>query len=565
MNDGRYSVKRNPGNLPYAPARWGDTDNNTTYLAGAQVGGRRCPACREGITASSRIIALDHGWTHEGCAKALAEPAWRWTVSAAGDSTPTGTEPSEHPMPFRLDVPEHESPSGTFLHRLSGDVPDVPKVPHTPRASPKGAAVLDTIEAFLRSYCALPSDHAATAVVLWVAHVHALDAFESTPRLAVLSPEMGSGKTRVLEVIQHLVTGSEGVMITPTAATLFRLIGDGPEDREEPLPTLLLDEADAVFLGRPDSNTEAIRAILNSGYRRGATVPRMDTSKKVMKLQRFSVFAPVAIAGIGNLPETVMSRSIVIRMKRRRPDENVKPYRDRVARAEGAALHAALSAWGAPLGTSLLGTYPSLPSEVGDRDADCWEPLIAIADAAGADWPERSRRAAVAFVTEATETPRSIGTRLLADVRTVMGGREKISTFELLTSLCSMESAPWPDLGGTGLDARFLAKTLEPYGVKVVKIRLDDYTTRQGYRLDEGLHDAFVRYLPVPAGRAEHPEQPRDSGAGMFRTNGDVPEHEGDGCAVCIVCGQTLLHPSSFETCVCARRDDAHMKAREAA
>jgi hypothetical protein len=68
-----------------------------------------------------------------------------------------------------------------------------------------GAPILAAVEAFLRRFVAYPSDHAAVAVTLWAAHTHVVDRFESSPRLACLSPEPGSGKTRNLEVLDLLV------------------------------------------------------------------------------------------------------------------------------------------------------------------------------------------------------------------------------------------------------------------------------------------------------------------------------------------------------------------------
>ncbi len=76
-----------------------------------------------------------------------------------------------------------------------------------PAASPTGAALLDSIEAFLRRFIAFPDVHALVATVLWTVHTHAMHIWDSTPRAAYLSPEPGSGKTRVLEILELLVPG----------------------------------------------------------------------------------------------------------------------------------------------------------------------------------------------------------------------------------------------------------------------------------------------------------------------------------------------------------------------
>jgi hypothetical protein len=59
---------------------------------------------------------------------------------------------------------------------------------------------LDLVENYLRRFVIYPSEHALAAHVLWIAHTHLMDHWESTPRLAFMSPEPESGKTRALEV-----------------------------------------------------------------------------------------------------------------------------------------------------------------------------------------------------------------------------------------------------------------------------------------------------------------------------------------------------------------------------
>ena len=104
-----------------------------------------------------------------------------------------------------------------------------------------GAAILDDVHAFLGRFVAYPSAHAHVAHTLWIAHAHLMDAWESTPRIAFLSPEPGSGKTRALEVTELLVPRPvEAVNVTP--AYLFRKVGD-----EDGAPTILFDEIDTVF------------------------------------------------------------------------------------------------------------------------------------------------------------------------------------------------------------------------------------------------------------------------------------------------------------------------------
>jgi len=67
-----------------------------------------------------------------------------------------------------------------------------------------------------------------------------------------------------------------------------------------------------------------------------------------------------------------------------------------------------------------------MPAAVEDRNADMWEPLLAVADIAGGSWPGRARAAAVALVAVAREVEPGLNIRLLADVRTVFGDEEQL-------------------------------------------------------------------------------------------------------------------------------------------
>lgn len=106
-----------------------------------------------------------------------------------------------------------------------------------------GALILDDLHTYLGRFVAYPSEQAHVAHTLWIAHTHLMDEWESTPRLAFLSVEPGSGKTRALEVTEPTVPRAvEAVNATP--AYLIRKISSPAG-----LPTILFDEIDTV-LGR---------------------------------------------------------------------------------------------------------------------------------------------------------------------------------------------------------------------------------------------------------------------------------------------------------------------------
>lgn len=369
-----------------------------------------------------------------------------------------------------------------------------------------GAVLLADVEAFLRRFVAFPSEAAAVAVTLWAAHAHAVGSFESSPRLALLSPEPGSGKTRTLEVLDLLVPNPLHVL-NASAAVIFRAV-----DAEQ--PTLLLDEVDTIFGHRTKDENQDLRGLLNAGHRRGAQVPRCVGPNHEMR--RFEVYAATALAGLGDLPDTLMSRSIIIRMRRRAPTEHVQPFRHRQHAPEGVELAERLAEWTAPIADELADAWPTMPAGVEDRPADVWEPLLAMADAAGGTWPGRARTACVELVQVAASGEASLGVRLLGDIRSVVDteGTDRMSTERLLDRLHKLDESPWGDLRGKPLDARGLAYRLRRYDVRPHQFRYGEEKVR-GYSIPGGdtdgggLHDAFSRYLA-----ASHPEGSGTAGTG---------------------------------------------------
>lgn len=352
------------------------------------------------------------------------------------------------------------------------------------------AELLDDVQTFLERFIAYPSPESATAHALWIAHAHLVEAFENTPRLAFLSPEPGSGKSRCMELTEAL-TPRPVLSVNSSVAYVFRKISD-----EAGLPTLLMDEIDAVFSsGKADGN-EDLRGLLNSGYRKGATAGRAAIRGKEIVTEEWPSYCAVALAGLNQLPDTLMTRSIVINMKRRRHGQSVEPYRRRVNAPEADAIKERISEFAAIVRSDVSAAWPELPEGIEDRDADIWEPILAIADAAGGHWPDTARAAAVVMVAKAKEKPATLGIKLLADIREVMGDRDRISTNELLEGLHAIETAPWSNIKGEPIDSRFLAKVLSKYDVPTNNTFKIGAHSVKGYQLRH-LHDAFERYLPA--------------------------------------------------------------------
>jgi hypothetical protein len=314
-----------------------------------------------------------------------------------------------------------------------------------------------------------------------------MDCWETTPRLAFMSAEKESGKTRVLEVTALFVR--EPILsISVSPAVIVRLIS-------KRRPTILYDEIDGVFGNAKVQEQNAdLRSVLNGGYRRGAKVHRCVSRGSRVGIEELDAFAPVAVAGLRELPDTLASRAIFIHMKRRAPDEYVEPFRHRYHSGEAKHVKEALEEWCEEHEAELTGVEPEMPQGIEDRAADCWEPLLAIADEAGTDWPKRARDAAVYLTSRAAEENSTDGVELLSHCRDAFDKCEQLATTTLLERLRERDESPWKDIRGKQLDDRGLAKRLKPYGIKSKNVRIGD-RVHKGYAAED-FYDPWSRYLP---------------------------------------------------------------------
>lgn len=333
------------------------------------------------------------------------------------------------------------------------------------------------------------------ALALWTAHSHTFEAFTHSPRLHIRGIVKNSGKTTVLDLLE-MVCCRPLSAANATASTLFRAI-------EMAKPTLLLDEADTYL----NAEAEELRGIVNAGHKRGGQVLRTVGEDHVPRM--FSVFGPVAIAGIGDLPGTIADRSITIPMKRALKAELPSPITKDV-RATAAELARKAVRWAADNETRLADPDPNM-GELFNRQADNWRPLYAIADIAGGKWPEFVRKTAKALIVTDDDTE-TLGVKLLADIRTVftddsfkgvvnvgLEGGATITSADLVSSLAKLDGRPWAELGRTAkpITQNRLARMLVPFKIIPSYIGPTD-DRKRGYALVRFL-DVFARHLPQPA------------------------------------------------------------------
>jgi uncharacterized protein DUF3631 len=212
-----------------------------------------------------------------------------------------------------------------------------------------------------------------------------------------------------------MVANPEG-LIDPTVATTFRLAGSH---------TLLLDEVDNMSL------MKSMKAILNNGHEVGGFVPRTGKDGEVIK---YPVYGPLALASIGRLPPTLMSRSIIISMHRSASQQEPFNPRDAFYSAE-------IERWAQRVN---LDPTPQMPLQITNRDADKWRPLLAIGIAL-----DRSMLAyeAMSEFYEEKRTP-DIKESLLRDIREIFDDEQTniLTTETLLEHLLKLDSeVDWTD------------------------------------------------------------------------------------------------------------------------
>ena len=348
---------------------------------------------------------------------------------------------------------------------------------------------LGLARAKLTRYVVFPCPEAADAATLYAAATHAVTKLEFAARLVVKSPVKRCGKSRLLDVLAQLVRKP---LLTSdiSAAALVRSI-----DPDDP-PTLMLDEADATFGAlKGDEKAEHLRGILNAGFGRDRPYRRWDVTTR--GIEDCDTFAMAVLAGIGSLPDTIEDRAVIIELRRKSPSERVAKYRVRRDKAGVAAAGERLAAALGPYADAIGDAEPDMPPGLSDRAEDVWEAMIAIADLAGGDWPARARTAAAGLSGNGAAADSTLGERLLADLRDVLGGADSMHSETILDGLHKISEAPWGDYFGRPLNARDLAKLLRPYGVRS--------TRREGRRGEqEGLPArAPARPVdPLPATRA---------------------------------------------------------------
>ena len=373
-----------------------------------------------------------------------------------------------------------------------------------------GKNLFNDLVAVFKKYLALQK-YQAEALALWAIFSYCIDAGNIAPKLLIYSPEKRCGKTTLLDVLIGLVWKPlPASNISPAA--IYRVI-------ESIGGTLVIDEADTFIKNSPEIN-----GIINSGHRKTlAYVQRCEGDDHTVR--QYSTWAPNVIAMIGKPADTVVDRSILIEMRRKKSDEKVERFIQHKAAPDLAILASKIARWREDNYIALCEADPETPASLHDRAADNWRPLLAIADRIGGKCPETARLAAKHLSeSEQDEDSASAATILLADIQDIFTEertREKISTADFLEKLTAMDDRPWPEWNrGNPITARQIARLLKPFGITPKK-RRDGYATWRGYQKEQ-FQDAFDRYL---SGTTEQSSNHNGIGRNLSGTNdANVPD-----------------------------------------
>lgn len=349
-----------------------------------------------------------------------------------------------------------------------------------------GAELLDDIAGAIRRYV-IADAATIQAAALWATFTWLIDSVQVAPIANITAPEKRCGKSIMLTALGNLVNRKLQVSNIAPAA-LFRSI-------ELWSPTLLIDEVDAFL-----RDNEEARGILNAGFTRDSAVVIRCVGDDHMPTP-FRVWGAKALCGIGKIADTLADRSIPLRLRRKLPGESTEVLRHSDP-GLWVNLRSRMMRFAQDHAEQIGKARPAIINGLNDRANDCWEPLLAIAEAAGGEWPAVARQAARSLHEIEDDSP-SVGVELLNDIKTILDSKQanKMFSAALLEHLMADDEAPWPTWNrGKPMTARQLSTKLGEFGIKSKDIRIGAINKKGYDRAD--FSEAFTRYLSAETAAA---------------------------------------------------------------
>ena len=312
-----------------------------------------------------------------------------------------------------------------------------------------GEILLDLTVAEINKYLILPKG-TAEALARWCLCSYCIDNFRVFPKLFICSPIKRCGKTTALEVVASFTQRSLTVSgISP--AVIFRTI-------QQEQPTLLIDEADMHLKNASGDMT----AILNCGHTRSSAYI-LRCKPKTLEPEKFSTWAPMAIAAIGTIQSTIMDRSITVLLQRmmnadkktisKLPQDLVDqmlPTREKMLK------------WSQDNSAACKANIVGPPDIGNDRAQDNWTPLFTVAALVSDKWLAKCD--AAYQLLEATKDSNDPHDMLLADIHAILQSNsdKHITSEALIAALTANSDSLWTEYSsGKSISPKGLAGLLK--------------------------------------------------------------------------------------------------------
>ena len=350
-----------------------------------------------------------------------------------------------------------------------------------------GNEIANALYGLIQKY-AVVTEHQITTMVLFVFSTYCIDAFGIFPKLLITSPEKRCGKTTLLSIL-HCIVHKALPSSNTSPSAIFRSI-------ELWKPTLLVDEGDTFIR---NDNME-LRGIINSGHTRDtAFVLRTEGDNSNRQPKQFSTWSPMIIAMIKNPPDTILDRSIPIKLSRKLVSDKIDKWAyDNFAKLK--SLRQKLKRWVVDNFENIKSCNPKQPSCSNDRTVDNWYPLFCLASVLGEVWTKKIIEAFNSLViADEYDVDESINVLLLKDIKEIFEEDvydEKIHSSTLVRKLVDLDERPWAEYRrGKPMTTNTLAKLLKPFSIKSKQLWLDGHN-KHGYEITD-FEDVFSRYISL--------------------------------------------------------------------
>lgn len=425
-----------------------------------------------------------------------------------------------------------------------------------------GDELIGDVRAWLDRFIVTMNGDDTLLLALWSMHTHLATELYTTGRLLIDSAMPGSGKTTCLEHVRHLAHRPVQMATVSSPAMIPRMLQSGPR-------TLLIDEADRS-LSLDKEGAKDIAAVLNSGYKRGATRPVLvPVQGGGWDAQEMSTFAPVAMAGNNpNLEDDTRSRCIRVLLL---PDMHGEAEDSdwELIEDDAIALGTRVSEWADSVRDAVPVTRSPLPSTVRGRFREKWLPLRRVAELAGGTYVVDVDRMAVADVAQSAadredglvkDRPAIV---LLRDLAQVWPADETfVSTAQLIAKLTNLRPETWGEAGpfGKALTAQRFGRMLSQ-SYRVNSDRPGGVGPR-GYTLATLLPVFHRMQIPPPDVTGRTGGTGETGGADLLTHptgSTGLTGFTGHTGGVCIECGDPLSEQRAavFDDCPACRRRKA--------